>query len=216
MRSNEKFYIYHDRELPLCVVGHSMLSNTVYASLNDIGNVVQLPLEQLFVKTQSWFDSYQFIVLTADTSFKKQAVEFLQSKNAHFFSLVNKFNNLATDIKIGQGTYIDAFNSMMVADIHIGNHAIVCTHNTLGRHCQVGDYGYISHHGFFNRCKIGSGTVIGTNVMICPALETSSLSIAEYSNILAMSRITKSIEHTGTYYNSRKINDNSSLTKRIL
>lgn len=216
MLGNTKFTVHHDRQLPLCIVGHSMLAETICVALKNHNAVVRITLEQLLEKPQSWFDAHQFIVPTADVAWKKQAVVLLQSKNAHFFSLINQYNNLTSDIKIGQGTYIDAFNSMMVGNIHIGNHAIICTHNTLGHHCTVEDYSYISHHGFFNRCTIGSGAVIGTNVMICPAFENSTISIAEYTNIISLSRITQTIEYSGTYYGTRKINDHNSLTKRIL
>jgi UDP-3-O-[3-hydroxymyristoyl] glucosamine N-acyltransferase len=213
---NDTFDIYHDQQLTLCIVGHSMMAMVIYQKLKQTHVVVQQTLEQLAEKPQSWFDQYQFIVPTADIVLKRKAVEFLQDKNAHFFSLVNKFNNLAPDIKIGQGTYIDAFNSMMVEHIQVGNHVIIGTHNTLGHYCDLQDYSYIAHHGFFNKCKISVGTVIGTNVMICPGADDAIISIFEYSNIISMSRITKSISQSGTYYNGRKIDNHTSLTKRIL
>ena len=209
------YKILHDNGNLLCFVGHSMMSRSTYNIVKEYRDTEICSHEDLDNKDSAWFQQRQFIVISSDVAGKIITIKRLEQHGVHFFSAVNQFNTISPTTIIGHGTYIGGFNSFDVDDIKIGNHVVICSHNTFGHDCCVGDFCHISHYSFFNQSNIGTGTVVGTQVLMCPP-KNSSIEIAKYCNITSNSRITSSIIQSGTYHSRRLISPNDSRIERIL
>ena len=209
------FNIMHDSGLPLCFVGLGRMSQDLYSFFKTEKNNIIISYEDIILQNKEWFKTYQFIVITADISKKIAVVELLKLHKAHFFSLVHSSSYVCFDTKIGHGTIIMPFNCFSVRGIVIGNHVDIHTHNTFGHECVVDNYCHIGHHSFLNKCHIHQGTVLGTRIDIMAGGIDEYIHIAEFCNILSHSIITESLPDTGTYYKSKKINNQSSLQYRI-
>jgi carbonic anhydrase/acetyltransferase-like protein (isoleucine patch superfamily) len=192
------------------------MSQCIYLFFKDYRDSIIISYEDLHDKDKDWYAKYQFIVVTSVVSKKIEIVNQLKIFDAHFFSLLHNYSTIGPDTKIGQGTLIFAFNSIDINDIVIGDHVIICTHNTLGHNCVVEDYCHIGHHSFLNWCNLGKGTVLGTRIEIMSNRINERINIPEYCNIISHSLINESILESGTYYKSRKTSDQTSLTLRIL
>jgi acetyltransferase-like isoleucine patch superfamily enzyme len=210
-----QYNIIHDNGQPLCFVGKSRLSSSIYNIVKDYREAQTVSFEDLKSKDLDWYSKHQFIVILSDVKAKIQIVNYLKQNSAHFFSLVNCYNTISSTAKIGYGTYIGGFNSLDIDDIEVGDHVSICTHNTLGHFCSIRNFCHVSHYTFINCAIVGQGTVIGTQVIICPPTHTF-IEVAEYCNITSNSRITKNIDQPGTYYGTRMISNKDSQTSRIL
>ena len=215
MLSTINYKILYDNGQPLCFVGHSQMSRSSYDIIKNYRESELCSLEDIESKDKNWYSGRQFIVILSDIEKKIHTINQLTQHHASFFSLVNQFNTISPTTFIGRGTYIGGFNSFDVNSIKIGDHVIICTHNTLGHHCHIDDFCHLSHHSFFNQVRIGKGTVIGTQVLICPP-RNSSIKIAEYCNITSNSRVTRDLLESGTYHSTRLISSKDSRIERIL
>jgi UDP-3-O-[3-hydroxymyristoyl] glucosamine N-acyltransferase len=210
------YNILYDNGKILCFAGLCRLSVTTYNMLRDHMTCEVCSVEDLQNKDADWFEQRQFIVISSDITFKMSTVDFLVKQQAHFFTLVSKFNSISPDVKIGVGTYIGPFNTFEVDEITIGNHCVICTHNTVGHNVQINDHCHVSHYIFVNHCVLGQGTIVGTQVLITPSNHNETIIIPPYCNITSNSRIVQSLESTGTYHGRRLMTKSDSRTNRIL
>lgn len=214
MAGQNLFSILHDAARPLCFVGHSSLSQEIVSDIKHDRVCVQHSLEELETKSREWFDKHQFIVLSSDVAFKQQVVAFLQQQQAHFFSIIGKNNVVNHDTVIGRGTYIYNFNDLLFRGNYIGNHCIVVAYCHFSHGVHIGDYSHISSYTYLNNCEIGTGSIIGIRSSVVGF--SSKISIADNTNLMLGSVVTKNLPDTGTYFGNRRINDKSSLQQRIL
>jgi acetyltransferase-like isoleucine patch superfamily enzyme len=175
---------------------------------------VQHSLEELETNPREWFDQYQFIVLASDVAFKQQAVNFLQQQQAHFFSIIGKHNVVNPDTVIGHGTYIYNFNDFLFRSNRIGDHCIVVAYCHFSHGVVIGDYSHISSYTYLSNCEIGAGSILGIRTSIIGF--NGKISVANNTNLMLGSVVTKDLPDTGTYFGNRRINDKSSLQQRIL
>ena len=213
------FTLLHDNGKPLCFVGNNSMNKSIYLFFKDYRDSIIISYEDLHDKDKDWYAKYQFIVVTSVVPKKIEIVNQLKIFNAHFFSLLHNYSTIGPDTKIGQGTLILAFNSIDIVDINpivIGDHVIICTHNTLGHNCTINDFCHIGHYSFLNCCNIGIGSALGVRIDIVSKIGAEILNIAEYSNIMSHSLVTESLLESGTYYKNRKISNQTSLTERML
>jgi carbonic anhydrase/acetyltransferase-like protein (isoleucine patch superfamily) len=210
------FKILHDNNLPLCFVGLGAMSKSFYSFFCNYRNSIIIGYEEVEQKSKEWLQQYQFIAITSDVRRKIKIVNTLTQSGVHFFSLLHNYSSVSPSFKCGHGTFIGAFNSFDVSDITVGNHAIISTHNTFGHELHIRDFCHIGHHSFLNFADIGQGSVLGSNVNIMQSELNQTVVIPEYCNIMSYSMITNSLPESGTYYKSRKISSDTSLTKRIL
>jgi NDP-sugar pyrophosphorylase family protein len=214
MAGQNLFSILHDAARPLCFVGHSSLSQEIVSDIKHDRLCVQHSLEELETKSREWFDQYQFIVLASDVAFKQQAVNFLQQQQAHFFSIIGKHNIVNPDTVIGHGTYIYNFNDFLFRSNCIGDHCIVVAYCHFSHGVVIGDYSHISSYTYLSNCEIGAGSILGIRTSIIGF--NGKISVANNTNLMLGSVVTKDLPETGTYFGNRRINDKSSLQQRIL
>lgn len=210
------FNILHDNGKPLCFVGVGNMSKSIYSFFHDHNNSIIIGYEEVEQQSTEWLQQYQFIVITSDVALKMKMVDQLTKQGVHFFSLLHKYNAVSPSFKCGKGTLVCAFNSMDVGDIVVDDHVIVCTHNTFGHDLHIHDFCHVGHHSFLNHANIGQGSVLGINVDILPSEMNQTIVIPEYCNIMSYSMITNSLPDSGTYYKTKKVSPDTSLTKRML
>jgi len=211
------FNILHDNGRPLCFVGHSTLSRSIYSEISQSRESIIVAVEDLDNYNQSWYDQYQFITTTSDIVFKEQTIAKLNERQVHYFSVVHNSNVFYPTTVIGVGTFINAYNATMPNDhVAIGNHCIVGTHSAIGHSCVIEDLCHISSFCFLQNCLIQRGSIIGIRSTILGKVNTGRIQIPAYSNIMVESRVTESLPVAGTYAGKRKINDETSRVARIL
>lgn len=198
------FNVLHDTHKPLVFVGETGLNKQMQSNLDRESTVVSL--EYAKGKDDAWFSEHQFMCVSGDLDFKTQVVEFLESKNANFFSLVGTNNLIDPGVTIGKNTFINNYNDMLGYPLSIGDNVVISCFCQLGRDVKIGNYCHISSYVYVNNCHVGEGTAIGTRSSVLgPKLtETDTKYIAPYCNFLANSVITKNITETGTYFGNRK------------
>lgn len=198
-----------------CFVGTGSLSTAVHAIVSQQESCEIITVEELLSKSNQWIDQHSFIMICSDVDFKMRHVGFLQSKNAAFFSVIDQRNNIDPSTQIGVGCCIFASNNMTLGSVSIGNHCVIGLNNVFVYNCVIGDYSSVTHHGFFGQCRLGTGTVVGVRTSV-PGSSTSPITTANFCNFMSGSMITKDISQPGTYLGNRRIDHNTSLTKRIL
>lgn len=207
------YRILYDNGNTLCFVGNSQNSKSMYAMLEQHRECELQTVEYIVAQDNNWREQRQFIVVSSDVGFKRWAVD--QLGEIHYFSMVHQYCSIAPTTHIGHGTYIGGFNSLDVNDIFIGNHCLVGTHNTFGHYCTLGDFSHLGHWSFFSNCTIGSGTVAGLKTFIF-GVDNNLVTTADNCNFITDSRVNQPITKPGTYYGTRWLNDETSITKRIL
>jgi carbonic anhydrase/acetyltransferase-like protein (isoleucine patch superfamily) len=215
------FNIVNPQNKEPCFVGVGSMSTIVHASVSQQHPCEIITLEDLQSKSDHWIDSHSFIAVTSDIEFKMRVVDFLENKSACFFSVINQYNNIDPSTKIGSGCCIFSSNDMSLGSISIGNHCVIGLNNVFIYDCVIGDFSTVAHHTFFSHCNIGKGTVAGIRTSVLGSrpmndAESKSVNIADFCNLLSGSMITKNISVSGTYYGNRRIDQHTSLAKRIL
>lgn len=210
----DAFVLCHDSLKPLCFVTTGALSRSVHAALSGSRSSILKTFEE--VKEFELFDQYQYICLTSDVVLKKKVIEFLEDRGCNFFSVVHKTSDLS--YTIGHGTFINAFNQGMSADLSgIGNHCVIGTHSLLGHNCIIDDFCHVSSFAYLSECHLQQGCCLGIRVSIFDDRRSQQVrKIPEFTNIIAGSMITKPIVQAGTYFGNRRLNQETSLDRRIV
>jgi UDP-3-O-[3-hydroxymyristoyl] glucosamine N-acyltransferase len=206
-----KFKILNASGKKLCFVGHSNLTRSVFPIVGQSHDCENVSVEDLHNQSIDWFQQRSFIIISSDVAFKIKIVDYLDSKNASYFSIINELNNINVNVQIGDGTCIFSFNDMTIGPITIGRHCVIGSHNIFSHGVNIGDFCHVGHHGFYNKAMIGKGNVFGIGVSL-----VDDIKIVDFCNCLTGSVITKNISVPGTYHGNRKLNSHTSLTNRIL
>ena len=205
------FKIINQSERKPCFVGTGSMSTAVHAIVSQQHNCEIATVEDLMSKNDQWFNEHSFIVISSDIKFKMRTVDYLDSKNASYFSIVNEFNNINGNVKVGEGTCIFCFNDMIMGPVTIGRHCVIGSYNIFCHGVNIGDFCHVGHHGFFSEAIVGKGNVFGIGISL-----VENINIVDFCNFITGSVITKNISIPGTYHGNRRLNPHTSLTKRIL
>ena len=206
-----KFKILNPSGKKLCFVGHSNITKSVFPIIGQQHDCENISVEDLQSQNLDWFQERSFIIISSDVAFKMRTVDYLDSKNASYFSIINEFNNINVDVKVGDGTCIFSFNDIIMGPVTIGRHCVIGSHNIFSHGVTIGDFCHVGHRGFFSEASVGQGTVFGIGTSLL-----KNIQIVDFCNFMTGSVITKNISIPGTYHGNRRLNPHTSLTKRIL
>lgn len=212
--TNHEFSLLYDNGAPLCFVGHTVYNKMLYNYWRDQRQCFLLSVEEAESQPQSWFDNHQFMCAVSNVAFKRFAVDKLSRFDPSYFSVIGT-GNIFNNFTIGRGSYIQHYNDFSFGDGKVGDHCTVGSYMGFSHEVEVGDFCHISGYCFLNYATVHSGVVMPIWITVLGEPD-SKIEIAEYCNFMINSTVTKSITETGTYLGNRKINNESSLTYKIL
>ena len=204
-----EYRICHDNGKPLCFVGRTFHNSTLYRYFGTYRSCHAITVEELESQDSSWTQQYQFFCGVSNIAFKmrvKQAVDRLQS---HCFSVVGDSTALGQNVQIGRGTLILNFNSIY-DDAVIGDFCTVTNYISISHDVTINDFCHISPYGYFCFSEIGQGCYTGLRTSVF-GYPDAPIKISAYTNLLADSRITTSIDQPGTYHGRRITDTKTSL-----
>jgi acetyltransferase-like isoleucine patch superfamily enzyme len=171
--------------------------------------------EYALTKSQEWFDARQFHAAISNTGFKKQVVESIAEFSPDYFSIIGSSSFIDSGVKIGKNVYIYGLNVVNSGDISVGNHTIITTQTVISHGTIIGDFVYVSPFVYTCFCTIGDGVAIGHRSSIIGS-NNAPISVANWTNLITNSIVTKNIIKSATYYNNRVLTKENSLEKCIL
>jgi hypothetical protein len=207
------FQILHDDGRDICIVGNSYANHLVHDFLKTHRSTKLLTFEQAQQQPPSFFQDHQFFATSSTISFKKKLVEWLQSKNASFISLVDESTIIDDQVSIGHNTVIFNHNSIFPHTV-IGNHCHIVNYITFAHQTVLSDFCYVCGYSYLCFTQLGTGVVVGLRSSFVPRPPTE-LEIPAWTNFLLNSSVNQPIGVSGTYFGNRKINDKTSLTYNI-
>jgi acetyltransferase-like isoleucine patch superfamily enzyme len=208
-----QYKVLYDNGKILCFIGASFVNKTLF-NFFQLSRACEIyRLEEIENNTQQWFDKRQFITCSADIKLKLTIVDTIKKYNPHYFSIIAENNSIGNNVKIGKGTHIGDFN-VILDDTVIGNHVLLTHYAVVSHNVKIQDFCHIGPGMYILFCTLGVGSYVAAKSNFlgktnCP-IET-----ADYCNYLIGSTVTKNIELQGTYYSNRRLNDKTSLHKKI-
>jgi bifunctional N-acetylglucosamine-1-phosphate-uridyltransferase/glucosamine-1-phosphate-acetyltransferase GlmU-like protein len=205
--------ILHDDGREICIVGNSYVNQLAYNCLKTRRSVKLMSFEQAQQQSEFFFQDHQFFSTSSTMSFKKNMIEWLQSKNVSFISLVDDSTIIDNYTDIGYNTVILNHNTIF-PQTTIGNHCHLVNYITLVHNSVISDFCYVCGYSYLCFTHLGTGVVVGMRSSFVPKPPVQ-LSIPAWTNFLLNSTINQPIATAGTYFGNRKISDETSLTYNI-
>lgn len=209
-----EYEILHDHGLPMVFVGDTFHNHSLYNYFKNVRSCHHIRLEEAMEQDDDWFHSHQLMAIVTDVKFKKILAESLESRPVKWFSAVGKNNVLYHGIRIGVNTLINHFN-VLYDDTVIGDHCTITNHLAVSHDVRIGDFCHVSPFSYLCFTTLGKGCVVGVRSSF-PGKPTCPITVADWTNVLMDSRVTKSLEISATYSGNRVFDESTSLTKKIL
>ena len=213
VNSTNQFFILHDHNLPLCFVGRSHYNTVLYDYFSKIRNCVKISLEELEQQSESWLEKYQFISLQTHISFKIKVKSVFDKLNIKCFSVCSNFASIGNNVQIGYNVIIDQFSSIW-DDCVIGDFTIIACHVQVAHGANVGDCCHIAPYVHLAYATVGNGVYVGNGAFVFANMD-SPISVNNWVNIKAFSRVLQTIDRAGTYYSNRLVDTQTSLELRL-
>ena len=210
-----EFNILHDTNKPLCFIGTSYMNQQFYNHFKKSRPAELITWEDALTKSQEWFDARQFHAALSHTGFKKQVVESIAVFFPDYFSVIELSSVIDPSVKIGKNVYIHGLNFFTSGDIVIGDHTTITTHTVISHATTIGSFSYVCPFVYTCFCTIGDGVAIGHRSSIIGSTDTP-ISVANWTNLITNSIVTKNITVPATYYGNRFLSKENSLEKCIL
>jgi len=206
--------LLHDLGRPLCFVGDTYYNQLLFDQFKKIRLCVQFRIEDIESHDQAWFDQYQFMCSVSNVQFKHMVADRLAHRNIEYFSVVGDYNVFSGSQTIGKNTFINCFNFFQ-PNVIIGDHCTITTHTAISHHANINSFSHISAYCMINHAVLEQGCCIGVRSTVLGKPDQLTV-IPPHTNVMAGSVITKSLPMSGTYYNKRKVSDQTSLTHKLL
>lgn len=175
---------------------------------------IQIDLEQAQQHDQSWFDQHQFICAVSNVGFKYFVVDQLKKFQPHYFSVLGE-GNMFSNTKIGNGTFIQNYNTAICNNINIGDHCTIGSYVNLSHETSVGNYCHVSAYSFMNYVNLEEGNLFATR---CTVIGNPGqvINIVPKCNFMLGSVVTKDIAVSGTYFGNRRTGAGTSVDYKLL
>jgi len=213
INSTNQYKIIHDHNIPLCFVGNTHYSKILSEYFNSTRNCDTLTLEEIETKSAIWRDSRQFICLSTNPAFKLAAQETFRELNLKTFSVMANMASIGNNVTIGYNVMIDQFTYIWDNCV-IGDFNTLACHVTIAHGSSVGDCCHIAPYAHLAYATVGDGVYIGNGAFVFANMD-NPISVTNWVNIQAFSRVLHSIDRAGTYYSNRLVDTQNSLELRL-
>ena len=207
-------HLLHDLGRTLCFVGDTYYNQTLFDHFQKQRDCILVRVENIETCSQEWFDQHQFMCSVSNVAFKYFVTERLKHRDVEYFSVVGDYNVFSGPVDIGRNTFINCFNFFQ-PNVVIGDHCTITTHSAISHCVEVKSFSHISAYCMINHAVIEPGCCIGLRSSILGTPDDITV-LPTHSNVMAGSIITSSPKTSGTYYNKRKVSDQTSLTYKLL
>ena len=214
---NQHYTPFNYDNRPMVFVGDTYYNRMMYNSLYDGEwgwNCQLVRVEDIENNSQQWFDDHQFLAASSNVATKRFLTGRIAKFKPKYFSVMGEGNKF-DGAEIGDGVFIENYNTMICNNITVGNHVTIANYVLLGHNATVSDYCHISSYSFISFSNVGVGACIATRTSIT-GKENDFITTALDCNFMINSTVTKSIDSTGTYFGNRRVSDESSVSYDML
>lgn len=204
----------HDQKKIITLVGNTFMNRTLFEYFRQQRPVEQVSLEDAVSRDEGWFLDRQFFCGANNIDFKKIVADKLSKKNASWISVISTKSDLSPDAQIGGNVFVNHF-TVILDDAKIGDHCTVAPHAMLSHGVEVGPCSHIAPYCYLCFSRLGQGSCLGLRSTFT-AKKHSPIQIADWCNFYVDSRVTASIDKSGTYFGQRLIGNANSLELNIL
>ena len=208
------FQVLHDSGKTLCFVGLTKANKILHKYFKTKRDTEIISFEDVQTKDQTWFDSRQFMTIPADIALKVKIVEYINSCNGQWFSVVDYSNDIDEDHDVGRNVFISCYNTISSNTI-IRDHVYISCFCTISGGVDLGEFDYIGPYTYCCFTKFGKGNMIGIRSSFVPG-PNDPIETADWCNFLMESRVNMSIDKSGTYKGHRMHSDKTSLDIKII
>lgn len=206
---NLGFDILHDLGRDLCFVGDTYHNEILSRYFGKFRKVQHVSFEEAVNQSQQWIQQHQFMCAVSNIKFKKMVVEEISSLGGEFFSAVSTSSMIGNHVQVGKNTLINHFNTIY-DDTYIGNNCTLTNFLSISHEVRIDDFCHISPYVYLCFCEVMKGCYIGMRSSVFGYPE-NRITISEYINMLADSRLMQSLEISGTYHGRRLTDNRNSL-----
>jgi UDP-3-O-[3-hydroxymyristoyl] glucosamine N-acyltransferase len=204
-----EYRICHDNGKPLCFVGRTFHNSTLHRYFGAHRYCHAITVEELERQDTAWAQKYQFFCGVSNISFKMRVKQAVDRVQGHCFSVIGDTNAMGQNVQIGKGTLILNFNSIYDNTV-IGDFCTITNFISISHDVTINNFCHIAHYSYFSFSEIGQGCYTGLRTSVFGYPETP-IKVSAYTNLLADSRVTASIDQPGTYYGRRMSDSKTSL-----
>jgi hypothetical protein len=214
MISTQSYSILHDADRTLCFVGTTKYNDMLYQYWKQYRPSIQVNLEQIQQKDQEWFGQHQFMCAVSNVQFKYFVVEQLKKFCPHYFSVLG-VGNMFLNTNIGNGTFIQNYNTAICNNINIGDHCTLGSYINLSHNTNISNYCHISAYSFMNYCNIREGNLFATRCTVIGDPDRL-IDVTPKCNFMLGSIVTKDVVMPGTYLGNRRTGEGTSVDYKLL
>ena len=206
------FDVIYDNGKILCFVGIGFTNTTLshfFGSQRstELWKFEDIPLDP------AWYQQRQFMVSSSNLGFKKQTVQHISALGGEFFSVVAGDNHIGYDVKIGRGSVVKDYNTLLDGAT-VGNHTTITHYVTMSHESSIGDYCHIGPYTYTVYSDIGSLNYVGIRSSFL-GNANKNITVVDGCNFIIGSQVTKAVLDSGTYHGNRRLDQRGSLDHRI-
>lgn len=212
----DKFRIIYNNNKPIKLIGETSLNRRLLGLLSPVYQVEIARLEDVISGDKDTVNSYQYFAGVSDISFKKEILESTVNLRLNWITILSENSCYHPDLEIGPGTFINSYCNITGSNIKIGSHVYIAPYCCISENTEIRDNCFFSAFCYTNSCWLGPNSVLGVRTSLIGPYGPGQITVPAYTNIMANSTVTKSIDSAGTYYGNKKVNSETSLSQRIL
>jgi len=208
------YRILYDLDRRLCFIGDTWHNHTQHRYWSQFRPSELVSLEHALVQSPDWWQQRQFMCAVTNVAFKKQVVDAVSFQNPAWFSVVENSSGICHNVQIGKNTLIN-FHNVIYDGTEIGDHVTLTNFLMLSHQVKVADMCHISPYTYLCYTTLMPGVCVGLRSSF-PGKPSDPIQIAAWSNLLMDSRVTKTIDASGTFFGNRQRDTLTSLQVKIL
>jgi NDP-sugar pyrophosphorylase family protein len=201
--------VLYDHNKPLCFVGYTHFNKLLHKYFKKQRESILVSTDQLLSQSKEWQDQYQYICLPTHPKFKFEVKKIFDDLELDCFSVVSNLSVIGSNVEIGYSCHIDHF-------VHIWDDTVIKDHCTISAYvdlahgtsmgigCHISPYVQMSYVG------LGNGVFVGSKSFVWADMR-KPITVCDYVNVVASTRVLESIKKPGTYHGNRLIDIQTSL-----
>lgn len=205
-----KYRVLYDQKKDTVVIGSSVYHECLVRDLSRMMPTQQMTLEQVCDQNEQWLQDHQFFFATSNLMWKKHVVETLESRHLDWITVINENSAIDESCHLGKGVLVNNFN-VLLDGTKVGDHVVITNQCLLSHQVNIGNMCHISPRCHFNWCDIGAYTCLASNCTMLGQDQQSRVTVPAGCNFKLDSRVTRSLDQSGTYVGMRLVDSRGSL-----
>jgi NDP-sugar pyrophosphorylase family protein len=207
--ATKSWRVIHDRNKTLCFVGFTHYNKLLYRYFKDLRPCIHVSVEHVAEQSQEWLDQHQFICLPTHPKFKFEVKQLLDRLEVDCFSVISEACVIGQNVNIGYSCIVEHF-AMIWDDCVVGDYCTVAAYVDVAHGTILGTGCHLSPYVECSFVTFGDGVYVGSKGFVFADM-LAPITICNYVNILATTRVFNSIDQPGTYHGNRLTDPRGSL-----